>query len=434
MEPRVQRSWEGTRMDKVKKPIKGNIIVGQSGGPTAVINSSLAGVIKASRTAGVKKIYGMHYGIEGFLQEDIIDLDDYFTTSHDLSMLKRTPSAFLGTCRYKLPAIEGNEDVYEKIFQILDKYNIQYFLYNGGNDSMDTIKMLSDYAAMHDKTQKFMGIPKTIDNDLPMTDHCPGYGSSAKYIATSMKEIIRDNESYGVSKPTICIVEIMGRHAGWLTAAAALSKDVDCNGPDLIYLPEVVFDIDNFIERIKELAAVKKSVVVAVSEGLKIKDGRFVCELGSSNDHVDAFGHKQLAGTAAYLANLVKNETGLKSRYIEFSSLQRCAAHLASRTDADEAYNVGYLAAEAAFNGHTGEMITIDVISREPYIEEYDMFDIHEVANVERKVPKAWITNNGTYVSDEYVAYVRPLIMGNLQPYTAAGVPIHMTLKNKKKK
>lgn len=413
--------------------MKGNLIVGQSGGPTAVINSSLAGVIKASWKAGIRRIYGMHYGIEGLLQEDIVDIEDYITSGQDLSLLKRTPSAFLGTCRYKLPPVEGHEDVYEKIFDILDKKNIEFFLYNGGNDSMDTIKMLSDYAITHNKKQKFMGIPKTIDNDLPMTDHCPGYGSSAKYIATSMKEIIRDNESYGVSKPTICIVEIMGRHAGWLTATAALSKDIDCSGPDLIYLPEVIFDIDDFIARIKKLAETKKSIVVAVSEGLKTADGKFVCELGTVNDHVDAFGHKQLAGTAAYLANRVTAETGLKSRYIEFSSLQRCASHLASRVDADEAYNVGYLAAEAAFNGETGKMITIEVKSREPYVETYNSFDIHEVANIERKVPKRWIINDGTYVSDEYLEYARPFIIGSIQPYTAGGLPTHLTMKKKRK-
>ena len=415
--------------------MKGNVIVGQSGGPTAVINSSLAGVIKASWKAGIRRIYGMHYGIEGLLNEDIVDLEDYVTSSQDLSLLKRTPSSFLGTCRYKLPPIEGNEDLYEKIFDILDKKNIEFFLYNGGNDSMDTIKMLSDYALAHNKKQKFMGIPKTIDNDLPMTDHCPGYGSSAKYIATSMKEIIRDNESYGVSKPTICIVEIMGRHAGWLTATAALSRDIDCNGPDLIYLPEVPFDIDKFIDKIKDLAEKqnKKSIVVAVSEGLKMEDGRFVCELGTVNDHVDAFGHKQLAGTASYLANVVTQKTGLKSRYIEFSSLQRCAAHVSSRVDADEAYNVGYLAAKAAFEGKTGMMITIQVESREPYVESYSMFDIHEVANVERKVPKSWIINDGTYVSDEYLNYARPFIIGSIQPYTAGGLPMHLTMKKKRK-
>ena len=413
--------------------MKGNLIVGQSGGPTAVINSSLAGVIKASWKAGIRRIYGMHYGIEGLLQEDIVDIEDYITSSQDLSLLKRTPSAFLGTCRYKLPPVEGHEDVYEKIFDILDKKNIEFFLYNGGNDSMDTIKMLSDYALAHNKKQKFMGIPKTIDNDLPMTDHCPGYGSSAKYIATSMKEIIRDNESYGVSKPTICIVEIMGRHAGWLTAAAALSRDIDCSGPDLIYLPEVTFDIDDFIKRIKDLAKNKKSIVVAVSEGLKTADGKFVCELGTVNDHVDAFGHKQLAGTAAYLASRVTQETGLKSRYIEFSSLQRCAAHVSSRVDADEAYNVGFLAAQAAFDGKSGMMITIKVDSREPYVETYSMFDIHEVANVERKVPKSWIINDGTYVSDDYLAYARPFIIGSVAPYTAGGLPMHLTMKKKRK-
>ncbi len=414
--------------------IRGNIIVGQSGGPTAVINSSLAGVIKASWKAGIRRIYGMHYGIEGLLNEDIVDIEDYIISGQDLSLLKRTPSAFLGTCRYKLPEIEGHEDLYEKIFDILDKRNIEFFLYNGGNDSMDTIKMLSDYALAHQKKQKFIGIPKTIDNDLPMTDHCPGYGSSAKYIATSMKEIIRDNESYGVSKPTVCIVEIMGRHAGWLTAAAALSRDIDCSGPDLIYLPEVTFDINDFIARIKDLAEKKKSVVVAVSEGLQTADGKFVCELGSSNDHIDAFGHKQLAGTAAYLASLVTAETGLKSRYIEFSSLQRCASHLASRIDADEAYNVGYLAAQAAFEGHTGMMITIKVESREPYVETYSMFDIHEVANVERKVPVKWITNDGTYVGDEYLNYARPFIIGNLSPSTAGGLPMHLTMQKKRRK
>ena len=415
--------------------MKGNVIVGQSGGPTAVINSSLAGVIKASWTEGIRRIYGMHYGIEGLLNEDIVDIEDYVTSNQDLSLLKRTPSSFLGTCRYKLPPIEGNEALYEKIFDILDKKNIEFFLYNGGNDSMDTIKMLSDYATAHNKKQRFMGIPKTIDNDLPMTDHCPGYGSAAKYIATSMKEIIRDNESYGVSKPTICIVEIMGRHAGWLTATAALSRDIDCSGPDLIYLPEVPFDIDSFVDKIIDLAEnqKKKSIVVAVSEGLKMADGRFVCELGTVNDHVDAFGHKQLAGTASLLANIVTQRTGLKSRYIEFSSLQRCAAHVSSRVDADEAYNVGYLAAKAAFEGKTGMMITIQVESREPYVESYSMFDIHEVANIERKVPKNWIINNGTYVSDDYLAYARPFIIGSLQPYTAGGLPMHLTMKKKRK-
>lgn len=405
--------------------IQGNVIIGQSGGPTAVINSSLAGAIDASWAAGIKKIYGMHYGIEGLLHEDLIDLQKHVKTPRDISLLKRTPSAFLGSCRYKLPAIEGNEETYEKIFEILEKYDIRYFLYNGGNDSMDTVKMLSDYAEMHDKPQRFMGIPKTIDNDLPVTDHCPGYGSAAKYLATSLKEIIADNECYGPYRTSVCIVEIMGRHAGWLTAAAALGG----NKPDLIYLPEVAFDPEDFIARVKAIAEKKTSIVIAVSEGIKLEDGRFVCELGSSSDKLDAFGHKQLSGVGAYLASMITDRTGIKARAIEFSTLQRCASHVISRNDAEEAYNVGYLAAKKAFEGSTGQMIVINVESRAPYLVSYSQFDIHEIANVERKVPLQWITEDGTYVSSEFIEYAKPLIMGEIEPYFSEGVPQHISLQ-----
>ena len=231
-----------------------NIIVGQSGGPTAVINSSVAGVYRKAKELGVEKVYGMVYGIEGFLDENIIDLDEYLSCDENIELLKRTPSAFLGSCRFKLPKIEDDREIYEKIFSILDQYEIDGFFYIGGNDSMDTIKMLSDYAESIDSDKRFIGIPKTIDNDLPIIDHCPGYGSASKYIATSLKEIIRDNSSFGVKKPTVCIVEIMGRHAGWLTAAASLAKDSDCEGVDAIYLPEVPFDLDEFVNRIKNLS------------------------------------------------------------------------------------------------------------------------------------------------------------------------------------
>ena len=227
-----------------------NIIVGQSGGPTSVINSSVAGVYKKAKELGVEHIYGMVHGIEGFLEENFIDLDDYLSDNNNYELLKRTPAAFLGSCRYKLPKVEGNEDVYEKIFSILEKHEIDAFFYTGGNDSMDTIKMLSDYAKEHNKTQVFMGVPKTIDNDLPITDHCPGYGSCAKYIATSLREVIRDNASFSKNRLTVCIVEIMGRNAGWLTAAAALAKDETGEGVDAIYLPEVDFELDKFIENI----------------------------------------------------------------------------------------------------------------------------------------------------------------------------------------
>lgn len=409
--------------------MRGNIVVGQSGGPTAVINSSVAGVYAAAKKLGVKKIYGMVHGIQGFLQDNLIDLGEYLDDETGIELLKRTPSAFLGSCRFKMPKIEGHEEVYEKVFEIMEKHDIECLFYAGGNDSMDTVKMLSDYAAAHNKPQRFMGVPKTIDNDLPVTDHCPGYGSAAKYIATSMKEIIRDNESFGVEKPTICIVEIMGRHAGWLTAAAALSRGDDCTGPDAIYLPEVTFDMDKFMEKVKHLAATKSSVVIAVSEGIALADGRFVCELGNASDFVDAFGHKQLSGCAATLANKVAAETGLKTRAVEFSTLQRAATHLASLTDINEAFQVGHDAVVAAEEGKTGMMITLDRNGDDPYQCGTSAYDIHAIANVERPVPAEWITEDGCDVNEGYEKYARPLIMGELQPLFINGVPRHLVRK-----
>ncbi|MBR0373881.1 MAG: 6-phosphofructokinase [Mogibacterium sp.] len=409
-----------------------NVIIGQSGGPTAVINSSLAGAIKAAKMYGIPKVYGMHFGIEGFLKGDIIDMDDYLHDLNDLSLLKRTPAAFLGSCRYKLPEPEDNEEVYQRIFSLLEEYDIEYFLYIGGNDSMDTIKKLHDYARDHHKPQKFMGIPKTIDNDLAGTDHCPGYGSAAKFVATSMTELIADNESFGASDPRICIVEIMGRNAGWLTAASVLSDDSDCDGPDLIYCPEVPIDLDKFINKIKELIQVKKSIVIAVSEGLRTPDGKLVCELTDAYEFVDAFGHRQLSGCARYLANLVARETGIRTRAIEFSLLQRCSTHLASRADVDEAYNVGFIACEEAIRNNSGKMITLHVRSREPYVCDYQSADVHEIANVEKKLPLHWITRDGTYVSREFINYVKPLVIGTITPYYAGGIPKHMSLKYSK--
>ena len=406
------------------------IIVGQSGGPTAVINSSVAGVYQKAKELNVEKVYGMVHGIEGFLEENIIDLDDYLNTEENIEILKRTPSAFLGSCRYKLPKIEDNEEVYERIFSILEKYEIDALFYIGGNDSMDTIKMLSDYASLHNKKQKFIGIPKTIDNDLPITDHCPGYGSAAKYIASSLKEIIRDNASFGAKKPTVCIVEIMGRHAGWLTAAAALAKGEDCEGVDAIYLPEVTFDIDKFVTYVKELSTKKSSIVIAVSEGIMTKDGKFVCEIGDENKSVDAFGHKQLSGTASRLANIIAKETGLKTRAIEFSTLQRSATHLASLTDINEATNVGARAVEEANKGNTGMMVTIvRTKENDEYSSTTDVYDIHDIANVEKKVPTSMIDTKNNTLTDEYLDYARPLIMGELLPIFKNGLPLHLIRK-----
>ena len=403
-----------------------NIIVGQSGGPTAVINSSVAGLYHRAIELGVEKVYGMVYGIEGFLDGNIILLNDYLDSDEKIELLKRTPSAFLGSCRYKLPKIEGNEDIYEKIFSMMDQYEIEGLFYIGGNDSMDTIKMLSDYAKEHHKRQLFIGIPKTIDNDLPITDHCPGYGSSAKYIATSLKEIIRDNASFGVKKPTVCIVEIMGRHAGWLTAAASLCKGNDCEGVDAIYLPEVVFDVDQFINDIQVLSEKKKSIVVAISEGIATRDGKFVCELGSSDKAVDAFGHKQLSGAAVTLAQMVAARTGLKTRAIEFSTLQRAATHLASLTDINEAFRAGEKAIEAMLEKNTGMMVIISRIEGDEYHSDMNLYDIHEIANVEKKVPLEWIDKDHHQMKSEFLEYARPLIEGELLPYFENGIPKHL--------
>ncbi len=408
-----------------------NVVIGQSGGPTSVINSSLAGVYAGAKAMGAGHVYGMIHGIEGFLQDRLVDLDRYLSDPMGIELLKRTPSAFLGTCRFKMGRIEGNEERYEKVFEIMEKHDIDTLFYAGGNDSMDTVKCLSDYAAVHGKLQQFIGVPKTIDNDLPVTDHCPGYGSAAKYIAASMKEIIRDNESFGADKPTVCIVEIMGRHAGWLTAAAALAKGDDCTGVDAIYLPEVIFDMDRFLARVEELAKTKRSIVIAVSEGVSLADGRFVCELGDASSYVDAFGHRLLSGTASVLCKLVGRKTGLKTRAIEFSTLQRAAAHMSSLTDINEAYMSGEAAAKAAAQGMTGMMITLNRISGEgePYLCGCSAYDIHAIANVERHVPADWITKDGCGLNEKFTAYARPLIMGELAPVYVNGLPRHLVMK-----
>ena len=410
--------------------MKGNVIVGQSGGPTAVINSSLAGVYKTAKDRGARKVYGMLHGIQGLLEEKYVDLSEHIKSDLDIDLLKRTPSAYLGSCRYKLPEIKGNTDFYDHIFEILDKLEIEYFFYIGGNDSMDTIKKLSDYAILNGSTIKFMGVPKTIDNDLAVTDHTPGYGSAAKYIASITKEVIRDGLVYGTKSVTI--LEIMGRNAGWLTGAAALAKGEDCEGPDMIFLPEIPFDVDEFMKKIEQLQKEKSSVVVAVSEGVKVADGRYVCELTDNIDYVDAFGHRQLTGTARYLAERISREVGCKTRAIEFNSLQRCASHIVGRVDITEAFQVGGAAVKAAFEGETAKMIILKRISDDPYLCVTDLYDVHKIANVEKKVPREWINEAGDYVTPEFVNYVRPLIQAELTPLYIAGLPHHIYMKPQK--
>ena len=405
---------------------KRNIIVGQSGGPTSVINSSLAGVYKNAKERGFHKVYGMLHGIQGLLDEKYVDLSTQIHSELDIELLKRTPSAFLGSCRYKLPEIHENREIFEKIFEILNRLDIEAFIYIGGNDSMDTIKKLSDYAIVRGYETKFIGVPKTIDNDLALTDHTPGYGSAAKYIGTSTKEIIRDSNALEYGKGLVTVIEIMGRNAGWLTGASALSKGEDCEGPDLIYLPELPFDVEKFVEKVKSLLEKKQSVVVAVSEGIRLADGRYVCELTNGVDYVDAFGHKQLSGTANYLACRIANELNCKARGIELSTLQRAASHLVSRIDIIEAFQVGGAAVKAADEGDTGEMVILERLSDDPYQCTTSLRNVHKVSNVEKVVPRSWINEEGDYVTEEFLNYVRPLIQGDVPPIMVDGIPRHL--------
>ena len=381
-----------------------NAIVGQSGGPTSVINASLAGVFESCKSRGAGIVYGMCNGVAGLLEERVVDLSTLLTDDLDIELLKRTPSSFLGSCRYKLPDWHTDEAVYKKLFAILEKLDIGYFFYIGGNDSMDTIGKLAEYGECIQSDIRFMGVPKTIDNDLMVTDHTPGYGSAAKYIGVVMKEIIRDATVYGTKYVTV--VEIMGRNAGWLTAAAALAKSDDCEGVDMICLPEVPFNVEHFIEKVRVMQEKKPSIVIAVSEGVKLEDGRYVCELADDVHAVDAFGHKALTGTARYLANVVARNLDTKTRCIELSTLQRCAGHLTSRTDITEAYQVGGAAVKAAFEGVTGQMVALKRISNSPYQCTTELHPISEVANLEKKVPLSWMNENHTQMTEEFFDYV----------------------------
>ena len=403
-----------------------NAIVGQSGGPTAVINASLAGVYEACINRGINNVYGMTNGIKGLLEGNITLLNSQLSTSLEIELLKRTPSSYLGSCRYKLPHFNEDESPYEEIFRFLNSKEINFFYYIGGNDSMDTIMKLSDYANKINSKIKFVGIPKTIDNDLMVTDHTPGFGSAAKYIAVTMKEIIRDATVYG--SPYVTIVEIMGRNAGWLTASASLAHSEDCEGVDMICLPEIPFSMENFLKKVEKSQKEKPSTIIAVSEGLKLSDGRYVCDLTNDARFVDSFGHKNLTGTARLLTNYVASNLGVKVRPIELSTLQRCAGHLTSRTDITEAYQVGGAAVKASFEGQSGVMIAIKRISNDPYQSTTEPHDIHEVANFEKKIPIEWINESHINVLPPYHQYVRPLIQAELTPIFINGLTRHIKL------
>ena len=404
-----------------------NAIVGQSGGPTSVINASLAGVSESCKRRGAGKVYGMLHGVAGLLERRTCVLDEKLKTALDIELLKRTPSSYLGSCRYKLPEPEADSTPYVKLFTLFDKYDICAVFYIGGNDSMDTIAKLSRYGAQVGSTVRFIGVPKTIDNDLCLTDHTPGYGSAAKYIATILKEVIRDSSVYDIRSVTVA--EIMGRHAGWLAGAACLAGGDDCDGPDLILLPEVPFEPDKFLAKVDELQRVKSNVIIAASEGVKTADGTYLCDLVSTAGQLDAFGHKAiLSGTSRYLSDLIHDKLNCKSRAIEFSTLQRCASHLASRTDVNEAYAVGGAAAAAAFAGETGKMIALKRVSEYPYQCITEAVDVQKVANLEKKVPLDWIAPDGMQVTAAFEEYARPLILDEVTPVYVNGTPRHIHL------
>ena len=404
-----------------------NAIVGQSGGPTSVINASLAGVFESCRNRGAETVYGMRNGVAGLLEERVVDLVTLLKDDLDIELLKRTPSSFLGSCRYKLPDPETDSAPYVQLFTLFDKYDICAVFYIGGNDSMDTIAKLSRYGQKVGSPVRFIGVPKTIDNDLCLTDHTPGYGSAAKYIATILKEVIRDSSVYDIRSVTVA--EIMGRHAGWLAGAACLASGEDCDGPDLILLPEVPFDPEAFLARVDELQSRKSNVIIAASEGVRTADGTYLCDLVSTAGQLDAFGHKAiLSGTSRYLSELIHSRLGCKSRAIEFSTLQRCASHLASRTDVTEAYAVGGAAAAAAFAGESGRMIALKRMSGYPYQCVTESVDVQKVANLEKKVPLDWITPDGMQVTASFEEYARPLILDELTPIYVNGTPRHVHL------
>ena len=414
--------------------LHGNAIVGQSGGPTAAINATLAGVIRGvlneQREGGrIPHLYGMRNGVDGLLREDVIELDSIFAPDSDghytaLDTLTLTPAAALGSCRRKLPSpgSDGEAEVMDKLFAILTKYDIRYFFYIGGNDSMDTVAKVSAYAEKIGYDIRVVGVPKTIDNDLVGTDHTPGFGSAAKYIAVTMQEILRDTAVYTV--PAVTIVEIMGRDAGWLTASSALGRIIGGIAPDLVYLPERPFSHEEFFEDVKAALAIHPNVVIAVSEGLQCADGSYVGE-GTQSGAVDVFGHRYLAGTAKALELAVKDKFGCKVRSVELNLPQRCAAHLVSAQDIEESLEVGRSAVVAALSGVTREMMTIRRVSDAPYTFEVGHEDIRKIANMTRSVPDEFINARGNNVTDECLAYLLPLIRGERYPAFDRGLPVH---------
>jgi len=402
--------------------MKKNIIVGQSGGPTAVINGSLYGVVAegVKQTESVGQVLGMINGIEGFLQGRYMDIGALDATN-ELELVRTTPGAYLGSCRYKLPE-DLADPVYPELFRKFEEKGIGYFFYIGGNDSMDTVSKLSRYAAGIGSDIRFIGVPKTIDNDLVETDHTPGYGSAAKYVATTVREIATDATVYD-NKQSVTIVEIMGRHAGWLTAASILARKFEGDNPVLIYLPEVAFDQDAFVEKVKEALKTTPNLVVCISEGINDGKGTFICEY-ASDVGTDTFGHKMLTGSGKYLENLVKERIGVKVRSVELNVCQRCSCAHLSRVDLDEAVNAGIYAVQVALGGETGKMITFIRNKSVPYELSYGTADVNIICNKEKPVPDEWIISEGSDISSKFIDYARPLTQGYVELPTKNGIPL----------
>ena len=397
-----------------------NMIVGQSGGPTAVINGSLYGVVSEGfkHPESIEHVYGMINGIEGFLSNQIMDMHPLLKNG-DLELIRTTPGSYLGSCRYKLPE-DLNDPVYPELFQKFEDYNIGYFFYIGGNDSMDTVSKLSRYAAQIKSPIRFIGIPKTIDNDLVLTDHTPGYGSAARYVASTVREIVLDASVY--QQPAVTIVELMGRHAGWVTAASSLARKFPGDNPLLIYMPEAPFEMEEFFSDLENALKQSTAVVVCVSEGIRDASGKFICEY--SNDvGTDTFGHKMLTGSGKYLENLVKERLGVKVRSVELNVCQRCSSSMLSKTDQKEAIASGAYGVKAALNGASGKMVAFERLDGDDYQIDYVLKDVNVICNQEKCVPATWITADGSDVTEDFIRYARPLIQGEVTVPTEDGVP-----------
>ena len=406
------------------KNLKGNALLGQSGGPTSVINASAAGVfLEALEQEAITGVYGAIHGIKGILNEEFYDISK--EDKEELLRLRHTPSSAIGSVRYKLKNPNVDPSDYDRLLEVFKKYNIRYFFYNGGNDSMDTCNKISKYFKKAGFDCNVMGVPKTIDNDLNVTDHSPGYGSAAKYVATTMMELFHDATVY--DQKMITVVEIMGRNAGWLTAATALAQWKG-QGPDLVYLPEKVFHTEQFFKDVKRILDKKGKVIIAVSEGVKTIDGKYIPEVYQELKK-DAFGHAQLGGTAQALANELGNHFNVKIRAIEFSLMQRSAAHLASKVDVMEAFNAGKKAVKAAVAGVTDKMIGFKRVSNNPYKIKYVRIPLQKAANEEQKVPLAWIKEDNTGLTQEFIDYALPLIQGDFKASLEDGLPKFAKLK-----